>query len=109
MLPVAILAGGLATRLLPLTEKIPKALLPIQGEPFISHQLRLLAASGIDRVILCAGFLGEEIQKFVGDGSRFGLTVEFSFDGPTLRGTAGAIKQALPKLGPEFFVLYGDS
>jgi NDP-sugar pyrophosphorylase family protein len=109
MLPVAILAGGLATRLLPLTEKIPKALLPIQGEPFVSHQLRLLAASGIERVILCAGFLGAQIQKFVGDGSRFGLTVEFSFDGPTLRGTAGAIKQALPRLGPEFFVLYGDS
>jgi NDP-sugar pyrophosphorylase family protein len=60
-------------------------------------------------VILCAGFLGEQIQKFVGDGSHFGLTVEFSFDGPTLRGTAGAIKQALPRLGPEFFVLYGDS
>jgi NDP-sugar pyrophosphorylase family protein len=109
MLPVAILAGGLATRLHPLTEKIPKALLPIHGEPFISHQLRLLAASGIERVILCAGFLGEQIQKFVGDGSHFGLTVEFSFDGPALRGTAGAIKQALPQLGPEFFVLYGDS
>jgi NDP-sugar pyrophosphorylase family protein len=109
MLPVAILAGGLATRLHPLTEKIPKALLPINGEPFISHQMRLLVASGIERVILCAGFLGEQIQEFVGDGSRFGLTAEFSFDGPTLRGTAGAIKQALPKLGSEFFVLYGDS
>jgi N-acetyl-alpha-D-muramate 1-phosphate uridylyltransferase len=109
MLPVAILAGGLATRLLPLTEKVPKALLPIHGEPFIAHQLRLLAAAGVKRVVLCVGYLGELIQEFVGDGSRFRLTADFSFDGPTLRGTAGAIQQALPQLGPEFFVLYGDS
>jgi MurNAc alpha-1-phosphate uridylyltransferase len=109
MLPVAILAGGLATRLRPLTETVPKALLLVQDEPFIAHQLRLLAASGIQRVVLCAGYLGEQIQEFVGDGSRFRLTIEFSFDGPTLRGTAGAIKQALPQLGPNFFVLYGDS
>jgi MurNAc alpha-1-phosphate uridylyltransferase len=109
MLPVAILAGGLATRLLPLTEKVPKALLPIHGEPFIAHQLRLLAGGGVTRVVMCVGYLGELIQEFVGDGYRFGLTVDYSFDGPTLRGTAGAIKQALPQLGPEFFVLYGDS
>jgi NDP-sugar pyrophosphorylase family protein len=109
MLPVAILAGGLATRLLPLTEKVPKALLPVNGEPFIAHQLRLLAAGGVRRVVLCVGYLGELIHEFVGDGARFHLEVDFSFDGPMLRGTAGAIKQALPQLGPEFFVLYGDS
>jgi N-acetyl-alpha-D-muramate 1-phosphate uridylyltransferase len=109
MLPVAILAGGLATRMRPLTETVPKALLPVNGEPFIAHQLRLLAASGIERVVLCVGYLGEQIQEFVGDGSRFGLAAEFSFDGPTLRGTAGAVKKALPQLGPNFFVLYGDS
>jgi NDP-sugar pyrophosphorylase family protein len=109
MLPVAILAGGLATRMLPLTEKVPKAMMPINGEPFVAHQLRLLAAGGVKRVVLCVGYLGELIQEFVGDGSRFGLGVDFSFDGPTLRGTAGAIKQALNQLGPIFFVLYGDS
>jgi NDP-sugar pyrophosphorylase family protein len=109
MLPVAILAGGLATRMLPLTEKVPKAMMPINGEPFVAHQLRLLAAGGVKRVVLCLGYLAESIQEFVGDGSRFGLGVDFSFDGPTLRGTAGAIKQALNQLGPEFFVLYGDS
>jgi NDP-sugar pyrophosphorylase family protein len=109
MLPVAILSGGLATRLRPLTETIPKALLPINGEPFIAHQLRLLAASGVERVVLCVGHLGDMIQEFVGDGSRFGLAVEFSFDGAVLRGTAGAVKKALPQLGPAFFVLYGDS
>ncbi len=109
MLPVAILAGGLATRMLPLTERVPKALLLTNEEPFVAHQLRLLARSGVERVVLCVGFLGEMIREFVGDGARFGLSVEFSFDGSTLLGTAGAIKNALSRLGPEFFVLYGDS
>jgi NDP-sugar pyrophosphorylase family protein len=109
MLPVAILAGGLATRLRPLTEKVPKALLLVNQEPFIAHQLRLMAASGIQRVVLCVGYLGELIQELVGDGARFGLDVEYSFDGPVLLGTAGAVKMALPRLGRRFFVLYGDS
>src|SRR5919197_4418427 len=109
MLPVAILAGGLATRLWPLTETIPKALVDVNGEPFIAHQLRLLRTNGIERVIVCAGYLGEMIQGWVGDGARFGLHVAFAFDGPRLLGTAGAIKQAVPALGPAFFVLYGDS
>lgn len=109
MLPVAILAGGVATRLRPLTETIPKALVDVNGEPFIAHQLRLLRAKGIERVIICAGYLGEMIQECVGNGVRFGLQVEFSFDGPRLLGTGGAIKKALPLLGDAFFVLYGDS
>jgi NDP-sugar pyrophosphorylase family protein len=108
-LPVAILAGGLATRLRPITERIPKALVEINGEPFISHQLRLLHERGIRRVVLCLGYLGEMVRQFVGDGRAFGLEVEYCFDGPALRGTAGAIHQALPLLGPAFFVLYGDS
>ena len=109
MLPVAILAGGLATRLRPRTGKLPKALLPVNGEPFIARQLRLLSASGIERVVLCVGYLGEMIREFVGDGSRFGLAAAFSFDGPMLLGTAGAVKKASRELGSEFFVLYGDS
>ena len=109
MRTAAILAGGLATRLRPLTEKIPKALLPVSGEPFIAHQLRLLQANGIDRAILCIGYLGEAIREFVGDGSRFGIRALYASDGPTLRGTAGAIANALPLLGETFFVLYGDS
>jgi NDP-sugar pyrophosphorylase family protein len=109
LLPVAILAGGLATRLHPLTRILPKALVDVNGEPFIAHQLRLLQASGIERVVVCAGHLGEMIQAFVGAGTRFGLRVEFSFDGPRLLGTAGAVKQALPLLEETFFVLYGDS
>lgn len=109
MLPVAILAGGVATRLRPLTETIPKALVDVNGEPFVAYQLRLLRANGIERVIVCAGYLGEMIQEYVGNGVRFGLQVEFSFDGPRLLGTGGAIKKALPLLGEAFFVLYGDS
>jgi len=106
---VALLAGGLGTRLRPITASIPKALVEVAGRPFIAHQLRLLRARGVTRVVVCAGHLGEMIMEFVGDGSRFGLHVEYSFDGPRLLGTAGALKAALPKLGEQFFVLYGDS
>jgi NDP-sugar pyrophosphorylase family protein len=108
-LPVAILAGGLATRLRPLTETLPKALIDINGEPFIAHQLRLLRSRGIERVVVCAGHLGDMIQAFVGDGGRYDLQVNYSFDGARLLGTAGAIRRALPLLGERFFVLYGDS
>jgi NDP-sugar pyrophosphorylase family protein len=109
MLPVAILAGGLATRLAPLTTDLPKALLDVNGEPFIAHQLRLLRAHAITRVVVCAGYRGERVQAFLGDGTRFGVQVTFTFDHPCLLGTAGAIKNALPLLGDAFFVLYGDS
>lgn len=109
MFTVAILAGGVAARLQPLSQTIPKALVDIDGEPFIAHQLRLLQANGVERVIVCAGYLGEMIQGYVGNGGRFRLQVEFSFDGPQLLGTAGAIKKALSLLGESFFVLYGDS
>ena len=109
MLPVAILAGGLATRLRPATEKVPKSLLEVNGEPFIAHQLRLLKASGVFRVVLCVGFLGEMMRSEVKDGRAFGLEVKYSFDGPALLGTAGALKRALPLLGRAFLTLYGDS
>ena len=106
---VAILAGGLATRLRPLTETVPKSLLQVNGEPFAVHQLRLLQSKGIRRVVFCVAHLGELIQSAIGDGTALGLQVDYSFDGPALRGTAGAIRNALPKLGDPFFVMYGDS
>ena len=109
MLPIAILAGGLATRLRPITETIPKALIEIVGEPFIYHQLRYLSNQGITSVVICVGYLGEMIQAAIGDGSQFGVKVNYSFDGPRLLGTGGAIKAALPMLGNNFFILYGDS
>ena len=107
--PVAILAGGLATRLRPLTTQIPKSLLPVAGRPFLAHQLELLRRQGLRRVILCVGYLGEQIQEQFGDGRDHGIQIEYSFDGPVLLGTGGAIKRALRRLGDSFFVLYGDS
>ena len=107
-IPVAILAGGLATRLRPITGKIPKSLVPVAGRPFLAHQLEMLHARGIRRVVLCIGFLGEMIQREFGN-EAYGIKLEYSFDGEKLLGTGGAIKRALPKLGPEFFILYGDS
>jgi NDP-sugar pyrophosphorylase family protein len=107
--PVAILAGGLATRLRPITEKIPKALISVAGQPFLSHQLRLLRTAGITRVVLCVGYRGEMIEQEFGDGFNFGVKLAYSFDGPSLLGTGGALKKALPLLGEHFLVLYGDS
>ena len=108
-LPVAILAGGLATRLRPITEKVPKLLIEVAGEPFFTHQLRLLKKAGLTHLVLCVGYLGEKIADLYGDGTAHGVQIEYSFDGPTLLGTAGALIQALPKLGEAFYVLYGDS
>jgi len=107
-IPVAILAGGLATRLRPVTEKIPKSLVPVADRPFLAHQLELLHARGVRRAVLCIGYLGEMIRDEFGS-EKFGVKLEYSFDGPKLLGTGGAIKRALPMLGDEFFVLYGDS
>ena len=107
--PVALLAGGLATRLRPITEKVPKLLIEVAGEPFFSHQIRLLKKAGLTKIVLCVGYLGEKIVELYGDGSQWGIQIEYSFDGPKLLGTGGALIQALPKLGNAFYVLYGDS
>jgi N-acetyl-alpha-D-muramate 1-phosphate uridylyltransferase len=109
MHPVAILAGGLATRLRPITETIPKALIEVHGRPFIAWQLDWLRDQGVRRVVVCAGYLGDQIRDVVGDGAAWDLDVAWLFDGPVLLGTAGALKRAVPLLGGPFFVLYGDS
>lgn len=106
-LPVAILAGGLATRLGPITETIPKALVDVAGKPFIVHQLALLRAAGIQRVVLCVAHLAEQIEAVLGDGREYGLEVVYAHD--PLLGTGGALRGALPLLGERFLVLYGDS
>ena len=87
-IPVAILAGGLATRLRPITEKIPKSLVPVAGKPFLAHQLELLRSRGIRRAVLCVGYLGEMIQRDFGDGEQFGVKLDYSFDGDKLLATA---------------------
>jgi MurNAc alpha-1-phosphate uridylyltransferase len=109
MLTVAILVGGLATRLHPITEAIPKSLIEVAGQPFIYHQLEYLRKQGINSVVMCTGFLGDKICKVVGDGSRWDMQIQYSADGKTLLGTGGAIRQALPLLGEYFYILYGDS
>lgn len=108
-LPVAILAGGLATRMRPITEKIPKILIEIEGRPFAEHQIELLRAHGLTKIVLCVGYLGEMVRDALGDGSRYGVELHYRFDGDKLLGTGGALKRALPVLGDAFFVLYGDS
>jgi N-acetyl-alpha-D-muramate 1-phosphate uridylyltransferase len=108
-LPVAILAGGLATRLRPITEKIPKSLIEVAGEPFIVRQLDYLHRQKVREVVLCVGHLGDMIKAVVGDGSHFGLEVSYSMDGPVLLGTGGALRRASGLLGEASFVLYGDS
>jgi len=107
--PIVILAGGLATRIRPITEQIPKALVEVGGEPFIAHQLRLISARGIKNVIISAWYLGEMIREYLGNGSEFGLQVQYVFDGEKALGTAGAIRKTLNLLESPFFVLNGDT
>ena len=109
MIPVAILAGGLATRMRPHTEILPKSLLEVAGQPFLAHQLHALSRQGIQQVVLCVGHLAEQIVEFAGDGSAFGLQITYSKEEGPLLGTGGALRKALPLLGEAFFVLYGDS
>lgn len=107
--PLVLLAGGLATRLHPLTETIAKSMVNVAGEPFIAHQLRMIAHKGIHDVVICIGNLGGQIESFVGDGAWAGCRVRYSHDGCGPLGTGGALRRALPILGECFFVMYGDS
>lgn len=107
--PLAVLAGGLATRMLPLTARVPKAVLEVAGEPFVVHQLRIAHREGVRRVVLCVGYLAEQIEAVVGDGAAFGLDVVYARETGTLLGTGGALRHALPLLGEPILVQYGDS
>ena len=102
---LALIAGGMATRLYPVTKTIPKSLIDINGKPFISYQLELLKKNGVTEVIICCGYLGNQIEDFVKDGSKFEIDVKYSFDGDKLLGTGGTIKKALPKLGEKCFTV----
>lgn len=107
--PVAILAGGFATRLQPVTRTTPKALVGVAGQPFIDHQVDLLRRNGVRRLVLCLGHLGEQVEAHLGDGRDRGMEIRYSYDGDTLVGTAGALKRASDQLGETFWVMYGDS
>jgi len=106
---MAILAGGLGTRLRPLTSEVPKALIPIGGKPFLHHQIELLKRQGIRDIVLCVGHLAEQVQDYFGDGRWLGVRIKYSEEKGSLLGTAGAIKKAEPLLGDDFFLMYGDS
>ncbi len=107
--PVIILAGGIATRLGAISELIPKAMMRVAEAPFIDHQLRLLAEQGVTQVVLSVAHLGQQIEDFVGTGSRYGISVVYAYDGPVRLGTGGAIKAALSTVPDQFAVLYGDT
>jgi MurNAc alpha-1-phosphate uridylyltransferase len=106
-----ILAGGRGTRMQPLTDTIPKALVPVAGKPFVHHQLTWLRTQGVHDIVFCTGYRSEQLRSLVGTGQAWNLTVRYVDEGDDLRGTAGALRLALEKdaLDPSFFVLYGDS
>lgn len=105
-----VLAGGLATRMRPHTETVPKSMLEVAGRPFVDWQLERLAACRIREVVMCIAHLGDQIRAHVGDGARHGLRVVWSAEPPgELLGTAGAMRAALPLLAPAFVATYGDS
>ncbi|GAA5507344.1 nucleotidyltransferase family protein [Novipirellula caenicola] len=103
-----ILAGGLGTRLWPLTKTVPKPMVPIAGTPYLEHQLRLLEQQSITDIVLLTGYLGEQIEEHFGDGSGLGLTIHYSRETTPL-GTGGALRQAASLLADAFLVIYGDS
>ena len=103
-----ILAGGLGTRMRPITETIPKPMIAVAGKPFLQHQLELLRGAGIERALLLVAYLGEQIQEYFGDGAKFGCKVSYSFE-PSPLGTGGALKNAEAQLQDEFVLVNGDT
>ena len=103
------MAGGLATRLRPLTDAVPKAMVDIQGKPFLEYQLDLLRRNGVDDIVLCVGHLADQVREHFGDGRALGVRLQYSDEGLKLMGTSGALKKAQPLLAEMFFVLDGDS
>lgn len=108
-IPAVILAGGLGRRLRPLTEECPKVMVGIEGRPFIHHLLMLLHRKGFCQVILCVGYLGEQVENYLGDGDWLGLQIEHSYDDQNSVGTASAIRKVLPRLGSCFWAINGDT
>lgn len=104
-----VLAGGLGTRLRPLTETLPKALVPVAGRPFIEYQIEQFRRHGVTDLIICVGHLGHLIEEHLGDGRRFDVSIRYGYERDGLLGTAGAVKNVEPLLTDAFFVQYGDS
>jgi len=105
---VVVLAGGLGTRLRPITKTVPKPMVDVGGHPFLEHIIRHLAAQGFRKAVVLLGYLGDQIQAHFENGTAFGLEMRYCFE-PEPLGTAGAIRNALELLDEDFLVLYGDS
>lgn len=105
---VAILAGGMATRLGDLTRNRPKSLVQIEGKPFLEYQIEFLKEGGIKDIVLCIGHLGEQIEQQFRDGRKYGVNIKYSHEDKLL-GTAGALKKAEALLDDRFFTMFGDS
>jgi len=106
---IVVLAGGLATRMRPITENIPKALIKVNSKPFLEHQIELFQRNGVTDIVVCIGYRGQQIKDYFGDGSKFDVRIHYSDEGENLLGTAGALKKAEDLLDDEFLVIYGDS
>ena len=106
---IAIICGGLATRLRNLAESTPKAMIDINGKPFLEYQIEMLKKQNIKDIVLCVGHLSDKIKDYFGDGKKFGVDIKYSYDGEKKLGPMGAIKNAEPFLKKDFFIMYGDS
>jgi len=106
---IVVLCGGKATRLYPLTKKIPKSMMRFEGKPFLEKQLDLLKKNRIFDIVLCVGYKAEQIKKYFGDGKNFGVEIKYSSDKKRLLGTGGALKKAENLLEDSFLVMWGDS
>jgi len=106
---MVILAGGLATRLGPITDDIPKSMIRVENKPFLQYQIELLRENGLRNIVLCVGHLSHMIKNYFDDGKKFGVKIRYSDEGENLLGTGGALKKAEPLLEDEFFLMYGDS
>ena len=104
----AILAGGLGTRLFPLTKTVPKPMVPVAGVPYLEHQIRELRRQQIDDIVLLTGYLGEQIEDYFGDGAKFDVRIRYSRESSPL-GTGGALREAAALLESQFLLIYGDS
>jgi len=109
MLQVAIVCGGMSTRLQPLTANRPKSMVDVLGKPFIDHQLSLLKENGVKDVVLCIGKFGDQIRDYVKNGEKWDISVKYSEDGSKLLGTGGALKKAERFLNDNFIMMNGDS
>jgi len=103
-----ILAGGLGTRLRPITQTVPKPMVPVAGVPYLEHQLRELARQGVRDIVLLTGYLGEQIEEYFGDGAGLGLALRYSREEHPM-GTGGALRLAAGLLDKSFLIIYGDS